>query len=205
MTKRLSVYTLNDINGETISTIKGKTLTEAIEKMGKAKMYDVRYSLYKVNLSKCRLTGLRLSHVYLDCANLSHTILSNATLISCHMLHANLRGSKLIHANLSNSILDYANLTDAMYQVSALLHQIDWGALSEQLTLELMRRDARIVGNTAMKRWVSTEDCPFEHNHMVRDFMFDENPNLWKPGSPKLNDLQLFRALCREKHITINI
>jgi len=106
------------------------------------------------------------------------------------LMVADLRG-----ANLRGADLGGADLGGAKFQISNLLHSVRWRDLTDKLTLELMRRDAIICGVEKIEAWVSGEDCPFSVN-IERDFYFQEKKQLWKKGKPKLNDMELWLALC---------
>jgi hypothetical protein len=97
-----------------------------------------------------------------------------------------------------------ADLRDAKHQLSNILHTVNWGELSDKLTLELMQRDALICGVDKMTAWANGGKCPFYKN-IERDFCFKEKKELWEEGKPQLNDLQLFVELCKEKNIKIDI
>lgn len=144
----------------------------------------------KMNLSRADLSRADLSGADLFEADLSGADLSRAKLYGVNLYGANLSGAKLFETN---------------YQISMLLHSIDWGELSDTLTLELMRRDALICDVDKMNAWVNEDgNCPFSGN-IIRDFYFLEKKKVWKPGNPKLNDKELFIALCQEKNIQISI
>jgi len=114
---------------------------------------------------------------------------------------SDLRDSHLSCSNLSCSDLRDSDLRYAKYSIPIFLHSINWGILPDRLTLELMRHDALLVGTKAMTAWAKGGDCPFQKT--VRGFYFQEKTELWKPGKPKMNEMELWIALCEEKKIKI--
>ena len=162
-------------------------------------------NLSNANLSNADLFNANLFNANLSNANLSNADLSNANLSYADLSNADLSNASLSYANLFNANLSKANLFKAIYQISQLLHNIQWGILSKDLTLELMRRDAIICGGEKMQDWINNNNiCPFNDN-IKRDFYFNENKDIYISGKPQLNDLELFKALCKEKNITITI
>ena len=106
----------------------------------------------------------------------------------------------MIEADLSG-----ANLKGATYAVTAVL-RINWGKLSDTLTLELMAHNAESCGIKAMDKWAKGGTDPFAFS--VPDFYFKENKTLWRNASPaekipKLRGRALLTALCKEKGIEL--
>jgi len=104
-------------------------------------------------------------------------------------------------ADLWGANLGGADLRGAKYSIPILLHSVNWDELSDKLTLELMRHDALLVGNKAMNEWAKDGNCPFVKT--IRGFYFNEKGKLWKLGKPKMNEMELWIALCKEKNIRI--
>ena len=128
--------------------------------------------------------------------------LYGALLDGASLYGASLDGASLDGASLNRASLDGASLDGAVYSILSLLCQVNWGALSDDLTLELMRHDAELCGEEKMNLWANGGNCPFSGN-LIRGFYFREKKDIWKPGKPKLRGLKLFRALCEEKEIKI--
>ena len=83
-----------------------------------------------------------------------------------------------------------------------ILTTINWGELSNNLTLEMMRHDAESCGIKAMTDWANDKSgCPFSNSR--RDYLFKEIKALWKSGKPKLKPklrgMELLQALCKYK------
>ena len=116
------------------------------------------------------------------------------------LIFANLRSANLSGANLGGANLRSANLISAKYAIFVIL-RCAWYTCTDILTLEMMRWDAISCGTAAMNEWVKTGKCPFMTSE--REFYFQENKKLWRPGKPKMNHRQLFEALCKEKEIKL--
>lgn len=166
----------------------------------------------QANLSGANLFDANLFDANLSNANLSNANLYGATLFGANLFDANLYGANLSNANLSGANLSGANLcraylsgvdlSDAKYSIKNLL-RINWKKLSDKMTLELMRHDAQYISIESMNTWKETGKCPYIN--MERDFYFEEERSLWKPGLPKIRGIKLFKALCKETNITITI
>ena len=140
------------------------------------------------NLSGANLKGANLEGAYLEGANLKGAYLSGANLEGANLYDANLEGAYLEDLLINNS-------------VHTLLEIIDWGELSDKLTLELMRHDAESCGIEAMTKWADGDECPFKTT--IRDFQFKEKEELWKKGEPKLRGMELLKTLAKEKGMKI--
>ena len=132
---------------------------------------------------------------------LSNADLSFANLFGADLSFANLSGADLSNANLSGANLFGANLEHLLKHnsVATLLTTIDWGDLSDYLTLELMRHDAESCGDESMTCWANGGACPFIDS--IRDFKFIEKRELWKPGEPGLRGMALLKRLAETKGI----
>ena len=182
-----------------------KMLTEGkVDQFNKYRQDLYKEGEYNADLCNANLCNANLYNANLYNADLYNANLYNANLRNANLCNADLRNADLRNANLRNADLCNAkNLTGIKFQISNLLHNINWGNLSDKLTLELMKRDAIICGEEKMTAWaINGGECPFGDN-IVRDFWFVENKELWKPGNPKMNDMQLFKALCKEKGMKI--
>lgn len=77
------------------------------------------------------------------------------------------------------------------------------GALSDAITLELMRRDAYAHPYPErFDEWVKTKECPYRNEE--RFWYFKVRPDLWVPGLPQMTDRDLIVAICEEKGWKIN-
>lgn len=156
----------------------------------------------KLNLSKGDLRDADLSGAKLSSADLSGANMKYADLSSANLSSADLRGAILSGANMEYAYLRGADIIGAKYQISNLLHSINWGELSDSLTLDLMIRDSIICGEDKMNLWSQGGSYPFNEN-ILRDFHFTEKIHLWVNvnGVPSYNDKELFKALCKENNI----
>ena len=136
-------------------------------------------------------------------ANLEDTNLYGAYLSGVNLSGVNLKGANLEGVNLEGANLKGAYLEDLLINnsVHTLLEIIDWGELSDKLTLELMRHDAESCGMKAMTKWADGDECPFKTT--IRDFQFKEKEELWKKGEPKLRGMELLKTLAKEKGMKI--
>jgi len=159
-------------------------------------------NLMWADLSEVNLRGAYLSEANLMWADLSEVNLSEANLREAYLRGANLRRANLNGADLWKTNLNEVDLREANYSIS-IMNQIDWDELSDELTLELMRHDAEICGSKAMTNWVKGGKCPFSTGNIQRLFYFNEKKELWKPGKPRLHNMELWKALCKEKGIKI--
>ena len=159
----------------------------------------------RADLNGADLNNAKLSYANLGYANLSYVDLSNVNLRGADLSYADLSYADLSYVNLNFAILGSANLCNAKYSILNLL-RIDWGDLSDDLTIELMVRDSIFIGKDKMDIWANGGDCPY--SNMERDFIFQESQPLWlnnKRKKPKYDDLQLFKKLCKEKDIKISL
>ena len=152
------------------------------------------------NFQGVDLQGANLNGAHLQGVNLIGANFQSANLIGAHLQSANLNGAHLQDANLRGADLQGANLVGAKYSILN-ISRINFGYLSDELTLELMRHDAEFVGVDVMNEWAEGGKCPYENQE--RDFLFAENIRLWKPGAPKLRGWKLWEALAKELEIKI--
>jgi hypothetical protein len=73
--------------------------------------------------------------------------------------------------------------------------------LSDELTLEMMRRDAEFHPNPEkFDKWVKTDICPYQDCNFHRLFIFQEKKNLWKPGKPEMTNYELITKIFEYKN-----
>jgi len=184
----------NRFTGEIIISGKYESIKDCLEKNNGA-------NLWEANLREANLRGANLREADLREANLREANLWEADLRGANLRGANLREADLRGANLREANLREANLNISHMLISnsvqTILTIINWGELSDKLTLEMMRHDAESCGIDAMTAWVEGGGCPFSNS--VRDYQFQEKRELWIPGKPKLRGMKLLKALCKEK------
>jgi hypothetical protein len=161
-----------------------------------------RASLNGANLDGASLDGSNLTGASLYRASLDGASLTGASLTGASLNGASLDGANLTGASLYRASLNGASLNGAKYSIISFVI-IEFGELSDKLTIELMRHDAEFCGEDKMSAWANGGDCPY--SDMCRDFYFTEKKALWKPGKPKLRGVELWRALANEKNIKISI
>ncbi len=191
--------------------IKNRFTGEIIKKVDRA---DLRGAdLSGANLSGADLSGADLSGANLGGANLSRADLSGANLGGANLSEADLRGANLGGANLSRADLSGANLGGAnlseadlrgaeiefyLFPSIRLLSSIFLNNLPDELTTELMRRDA--WGHPYPKQfnqWANGGECPYQHEERL--WQFREKRELWKSGPPKMSDRDLVVAICKSQ------
>ena len=133
--------------------------------------------------SKAKLYGANLYGANLYRANLSEANLSEANLYGANLSRANLYGAKIEFQQFPSI---------------RLLSSIPLGELSDQITLELMRRDAYAHPEPdKFNNWAKGSKCPYQNEE--RFWHFQEKKELWKAGKPKMRDSDLVLAICKEK------
>ena len=116
---------------------------------------------------------------------------------------ANLWGANLQDANLQDANLQDANLWGAkiefqLFPSIRLLSSINLGTISDDLTLELMRRDAYAHPHPELfDTWEKGGSCPYQNEE--RFWLFNERKGVWRKGKPKMTDRDLILAICKEK------
>ena len=163
-----------------------------------------RANLSRANLSRANLSRADLSRAYLSGANLSRANLSGANLSRANLSRADLSGANFSGADLSGADLSRANLSRAknieFYNLPSLatLAKINLYNLPDDLQLELMRRDAQSHPHPELfDEWVKTGKCPYQNEE--RFWLFEQKPELWKPGKPEISDYQLILEICKSQ------
>ena len=127
--------------------------------------------------------GPDLSGADLSGANLSWVDLSGANLSGAYLAGANLSGAYLLGAHLSGAYLAGANLSGATLPSPTVVLLADWGAVSNDLTRDLMRYDAACHPDpTAFDRWAGGGAFPYDGVKVGRAAHFKERRDLWSPG-----------------------
>ena len=162
------------------------------------------------NMSGANLSGANLIDANLSWANLSHSNLSSAVLISTNLSHtilswANLAGSLMKSTNLHAARIYDSNLLDVRYSISSILFSVHWGELSDELTIECMKLCMLFTGVEKSNDWISSDRCPYGYGR--RDILFNEKKSLHGHyiGLPTVNIRELFKRLCEEKKVKINL
>jgi uncharacterized protein YjbI with pentapeptide repeats len=177
-------------------------------------------NLSGTNLTKADLSGSDLSTANLSRANLTEAVLSKADLSRADLFKANLSRANLFRADLSKADLSRAdlsnaNLTSANFSWTTInkakfffntfppvsfFMQLYLGEISNDLCLELMRRDAWAHPDpVAFDHWANGDGCPYHGMESARLWDFCEHSYLWVSGPPQMRDADLVLAICKEK------
>jgi len=147
------------------------------------------------DLSGANLIDADLRGADLSCADLIYANLRCADLRGADLSCADLRG-----ANLSCAYLFGADLCSAFLPSPTMMLIANWGKVSNNLTVDLMRYDASCHPDpTAFDRWAASDDgpCPYNDVKIQRACYFDEQRILWSPG-PSKRPYDLMVAVIRE-------
>ncbi len=166
---------------------------------------DLRYAdlwyayLSNANLSNADLSNANLRNADLRYADLSNADLRNADLSNADLWYADLSNADLWYADLSNANLSNADLSNANLPAPTAVLLANWGEVSDELTLELMRYDAEHHQDPeAFDKWAAGGPCPYKGAKYQRAANFREKRELWKPGrAPRGFDLMV--ACIKEK------
>jgi uncharacterized protein YjbI with pentapeptide repeats len=160
-------------------------------------------NLYGANLSDADLYGANLRDANLSGADLYGANLSGADLYGANLSGADLYDADLSGANLYGANLYGANLRGALYSLFEIF-QIKITSISDELCLELMRRDMEAHPNPqAFIDWANGGICPLLTAKVQRAFNFNEKRELFEYGKSQLTDWQLWIAICEEMEIKI--
>jgi hypothetical protein len=170
---------------------------ENLKELLKANKANLSWAdLSRANLSGANLSGANLSGADLSWANLSGANLSDANLSGADLSRANLSGANLSGANLSWADLSGAKIKFWQFPSIRLISSIQLNNLSDNLQLELMRRDA--FGHPHPKKfddWAKGGPCPY--NDVERFWLFEPKRELWSPGLPQMIDRDLIIEICK--------
>ena len=116
---------------------------------------------------------------------------------------AHLGGADLDGADLGGVHLGGAkNIMFHQFPNPSIFTQFDLDTLPDNLTLELMRRDAEAHPYPEkFDQWAKGGGCPYLN--VDRYFLFNVKKELWKPGPPEMKTSDLILELC--KHLNWKI
>ncbi len=148
-----------------------------------------------------------LIRAYLYKADLQGAVMHHANLSYANLEKADLRGADLRQVKFTETYLAGANLVSARYSPRSILELHINPVISEDLRVELMRWNSLVCGEQKMNVWSKSvglyDSSPFEENY-DRLFNFQENKELWRPGPPKTNIMELWQWVAKELEITIS-
>jgi hypothetical protein len=185
-------------NGSVLFSLETESLKLAVEAAVKSRANLTGANLYGANLTGANLYGANLYGANLYGADLSGADLTGANLYGANLTRADLAGANLTGANLTGADLAGAKIEFNKFPSIKTLSSINLGKLSDKLSLELMRRDA--AAHPYPERfdtWAKGGDCPYQNEE--RFWLFDLGPKIWKRGKPKMSDVELINAICKEK------
>ena len=153
-----------------------------------------------VNLSMAKLIGANLSGANLNGTNLHGVDLSLANLSMAKLIGSDLSGADLSGANLYGANLCGASLHRASLPAPTTVLLADWGEVSDELCVDLMRFDAWFHDKPTMfNEWaLSRGPCPYEDKSFQRACNFRERRKLYSPGRPP-KGFNLMVRLIKEK------
>ena len=158
-----------------------------------------RLELPGANLRGANLWVAHLGGAGLMEADLREANLGEADLRGADLREADLRGASLKGASLREANLRGANLEGAK---DANLYECNWGELSDELTLEGMRKDAASHHDPeAFSEWAKGKEYPYGNSLLPRRFLFKEKKELWRKGKPKLSDWEFLKQILEEKKV----
>ena len=89
-------------------------------------------------------------------------------------------------ADLQKADLQGAKVHNIRWPSPAMVLLAEWGQLSDDLTLDLMRLDAwGHPDPKAFDHWVEGGPCPYDGVDVQRVASFKERKGCWSPGPPK--------------------
>ena len=131
-------------------------------------------------------------------ANLGGANLWDADLGGADLWGANLGGADLRDANLGAANLRGAKIEFHQFPSIRLLSSIRLLNLSDELQLELMRRDAIAHPHPELfDKWAKNGQCPYENEE--RFWLFGPKKELWKSGLPQMADRDLIIEICKSQ------
>jgi len=184
---------------DVIYETKASSLKEAVQKAVKKNVNLRGADLRNVDLRNVDLRGTDLRGADLEGADLRGTDLRGTDLEGADLRGTDLRNVDLRGADLRGANLEGAEIEFHLFPSIRLLSSMPLGELPNNLTLELMRRDAYAHPHPdRFDDWAKNQgDCPYQNED--RFWYFQEKKELWKAGKPTMIDRDLIIAICKEK------
>jgi hypothetical protein len=140
--------------------------------------------------------------------DLRNADLWNANLWNADLRYADLRYADLLDADLRDADLRYADLRDAglrnadlrgvKWPSPTVVLLAFWGAVSDDLCVELMRYDAYNHHDPkSFDVWKETGVCPFGSTSYQRSANFTERRDLWPGWNPRKKVLSAYELMQR--------
>jgi uncharacterized protein YjbI with pentapeptide repeats len=154
------------------------------------------------DLVNADLTGATLRGANLHGADLRGANLHGANLHGANLMRADLSGATLTGANLRRAALRDAKLSGAKLPSPTVVLLANWGRVSDELCLALMRYDASCHPDpSAFDRWAAEptlNSCPYTNCRFQRAANFMERAELWSPG-PAMRTIDLCNWVLKER------
>lgn len=145
--------------------------------------------------------GTNLANTYFWKSNLTNASFRYANLTKASFMYADLANANFLHAMLSGIDLHGASgFVFPRFPSITVLSSISLRELPNDLTLELMRRDAYAhpyPGRFAKWAKGGDADCPYQDE--MPFWRFYQDQELWKRGNPTMKDRDLIVAICKAK------
>jgi len=126
-------------------------------------------------------------------ADLQDAYLQGAYLLGVYLRDADLRGAYLQGAYLRGAKIEFHQFPSIR-----LLSSIPLDNLPNNITLELMRRDAWAHPHPErFDEWAKGGNCPYQNEEYF--WRFEPNKKLWRKGKPQMRDSDLILEICKSQ------
>ena len=128
-----------------------------------------------------------------ELAEINKADLSGANLSRANLYEADLSGADLYGANLYGAKIEFWQFPSIRF-----LSSIRFKNISDDLQVELMRRDAMAHPHPEkFDAWNKGGSCPYDD--VERFWLFEPRKDLWSPGTPQMTDRDLILALVKSQ------
>ncbi len=129
-------------------------------------------------------------------SDLRRSDLRGSDLSGSNLRGSDLRGSNLSWSDLRGSDLSWSKIEFFNFPSIRTISAIRLHDLPDNLTIELMRRDALAHPHPELfDEWAKDGKCPYENVEAF--WLFEPKKILWSPGLPTMADRDLILELCR--------
>ncbi|MHA2333212.1 MAG: pentapeptide repeat-containing protein [Candidatus Hodarchaeales archaeon] len=149
-----------------------------------------------VHSTLCKISFTEANLAYADFlrTTIQRADFYGANLYKTTFFKTDLEGGSFIGANLYKTRFRHTNLKGVLLPSPSMVLLADWGKLSNETTLALMRLDAanHPEGEEIFNEWAEGGDCPYTASYSDRMAIFQEDSTLWEPGPPPT----VYEAMC---------